>query len=89
MIKLNSSKLLEDLKSTCFYETTPSNDIGSCLKETQYFKNTLNHDEAVFYCFQQFQEKLSKNDCLKTAEQMVYPLKKEYLRQYCSDSNNY
>lgn len=73
----------EEINSICFYETTPAKDMNSCLAETKKFKNATNHDEAVFYCYQQFQDKLTAKDCLKTADQLIYPLKKEYLRQHC------
>lgn len=78
-----STQLTEEIKSICFYETTPAKDINICLNEAKKFKTTNNHDEAVFYCHQLFQENLTKKDCLKTANQLIYPLKKEYLKQYC------
>lgn len=84
--KLASTKLNEEINSICFYETTPAKDMNSCLIETKKFKNAINHDEAVFYCYQQFQDRFKQKDCLKTAEQLIYPLKKEYLQQHCNNS---
>lgn len=86
--QLASIRLSEEINSICFYETTPAKDMNSCLTETKKFKNSSNHDEAVFYCYQQFQDILTQKDCLKTAEQLIYPLKKEYLRQHCRNSIN-
>lgn len=84
--KLSLRILNEEISSICFYETTPAKDMNSCLTETKKFKNATNHDEAIFYCYQQFQDRLTQKDCLKTAEQLIYPLKKEYLRQHCNNS---
>lgn len=85
--KMSSAKLIEEIKSICFYETNSSKDMNSCLSETKKFKNSANHDEAIFYCFMHFQDSLSKKDCIKTASQLIYPLKKEYLKQYCYSYN--
>lgn len=89
VIKSVSSKINEQLHSICFYETTYAKNIDTCTQDTEKFKNTLNHDEALFYCYQQFQEKIIKKDCFKIANLLIYPLKKEYLKQYCErDGNN-
>lgn len=85
--KLSSTKLSEDINSICFYETTPPKNLGSCLVETKKFKNSGNHDEAVFFCYQQYQNKISRKECLNAAEQMIYPFKKEYLREHCFSYN--
>ena len=81
--KAVSSKIAEQIRSICFYETTYSKDNDACIKDVEKFKNTINHDEALFYCFQQFQEKIDKKECIKIANKLIYPLKKEYLKQYC------
>lgn len=81
--KFSSIKLNEEINTICFYETTSAKSMDSCLSEARKFKNSTNHDEAVFYCYQEFQDLLSKKDCLKTAEQLIYPLKKQYLQQHC------
>ncbi|MEQ1721668.1 MAG: hypothetical protein ABL930_00740 [Pseudobdellovibrio sp.] len=85
---LDSTKLNEEITSVCFYETSQTPDLNSCMSETKKFKSSNNHDEAVFYCYQQFQEKLSKADCLKTANQLIFPLKKEYLTNHCNNNSN-
>lgn len=86
--RLDSSKLNEEITSLCFYETTAATDINSCITESKKFKSPYNHDDAVFFCYQQFQEKLDKNQCLKAADQMIFPLKKEYLQQHCNSNSN-
>ena len=86
--KLASTKLSDEINALCFYDTTPAKDMNACLKDTKKFKSTANHDEAVFYCYQQFQDKLTQNECLKTADQLIYPLKKEYLQQHCNNNSN-
>ncbi len=85
---LDSIRLNEEITSVCFYETSKAPDLNSCMNETKKFKSSNNHDEAVFYCYQQFQEKLSKADCLKTANQLIFPLKKEYLTDHCNNNSN-
>lgn len=85
---LDSTKLTEEITSTCFYDTTSATDIHSCLSESKKFKSAYNHDDAVFFCYQQFQEKLGKSECLKAANQMIFPLKKEYLKEHCNNSSN-
>ncbi len=85
--RLASTKLIEDIKSICFYETTSAKDIGSCMNNTKKFKSSSDHDEAVFYCYQQFQEKIGEKECLKIAEKLIYPLKKNYLIQHCLNNN--
>lgn len=86
--KMSSIKLSEDINAICFYDTSAPKSLNSCLKETKKFKSSGNHDEAVFFCYQQFQDKISQKDCLTAAEQMIYPFKKEYLRQHCYSYNN-
>ena len=85
---LASTKLNEQVNAICFYETTPASDLKSCLIETKKFKISGNHDEAVFYCYQQFQDNITLKDCLKTANQLIFPLKKEYLLQHCENNSN-
>lgn len=85
--KLSSTKLNEDISAICFYETTPAKDLKACLLESKKFKSSGNHDEAVFYCYQQFQNLITQKDCLNAAEQMIYPFKKQYLQQQCLTYN--
>lgn len=84
--KVVSIKLAEEIRSICFYETTPFKDLNSCMKEVKRFKNTANHDEAIFFCFQEFQNKINQKECLKTAKQLIYPSKKDYLIKYCNSA---
>lgn len=84
--KVNSTRLSEDIKSICFYETGSFKDLKDCLKETENFKNSTNHDEAVFSCFQDFQDVMTKKDCLTTANRLIYPQKKEHLNRYCNSN---
>lgn len=81
--KLSSTNLSEDIKGLCFYDTTPAKDLNACATETKKFKVAANHDEALFYCYQQFQENISQKDCLKISGQMIYPSKKNYLKEHC------
>ncbi len=86
--KIDSIKLSEELTATCFYEVKIALDIKTCLKESSHFKIAINHDEAVFYCYQEFQNKLNKSECLKTANSLIFPAKKDYLRQHCLTNTN-
>lgn len=85
--KMSSTKLTEEIKSICFYETTTSKDMNSCMARTKLFKNSSNHDEAIFYCYLQYQNRMTKSDCNKTANKLIFPLKKAYLKQHCDTYN--
>lgn len=83
----SSIKLTEEAHSLCFYETSAEKDIRSCLRYTKKLQDASRHDEAVFFCYQQFQEKLNLDDCLYVARQMIYPVKTDYLKQHCLQKN--
>lgn len=80
-----SMTLTEQLKSICFYETSSFLNIKDCVQDSGKFSSASDHDEAVFYCYQMFQDKLTKQQCQKTAKKMIFPAKREYLIQHCSD----
>jgi hypothetical protein len=82
-----SIKLTEEARLLCFYETPSGPDIRTCLRDAKKIQDASRHDEAVFYCYQQFQEKLSLDDCLFTARQMIYPVKMDHLKQHCLNKN--
>jgi hypothetical protein len=84
--KKSSARLIEEMSSICFYETTLPNNLDTCLAETKSFKNSINHDDALFYCYQQFQDKIDAKTCLKIANLFVFPLKKTYLKQHCNSN---
>lgn len=79
-----SLRLTEDIRSVCFYDAQPAaRTVEDCVQEAAAFKVAAEHDEAVFYCYQQFQEKIDRRQCLKTARQLIYPAKEDYLTQHC------
>ena len=80
---LNTSQLQQTGTSACFYESSAHTSIKDCLNSSTKFKGGVDHDEAVFFCYQNFQEKLSKKDCLMTAEHMVFSAKRDYLVRHC------
>lgn len=81
---LDSIRLSQDLQTLCFYETLPApTSIESCLQEAKRFEGANAHDEAVFYCYQQFQNQIDQKTCLKTAKLLVFPAKENYLTQHC------
>lgn len=89
VIPMDSFTLTDNIRNICFYEAgPPASDFQSCLKESRQFTKASEHDEAVFYCYQQFQDKISKKDCLKAADQLIYPGKEDYLRQHCMNNSN-
>lgn len=83
---VHSTTLLNDLISTCFYETESFQNLKDCLVDTDKFKNASAHDEAVFYCYQTFQDKMTKKDCSETAEALIFPAKKNYLSRHCMEN---
>ncbi|AGH96255.1 hypothetical protein A11Q_2039 [Pseudobdellovibrio exovorus JSS] len=81
---LDSIRLSNDLRTLCFYEALPlPTTIEACLSETKRFENASAHDEAVFYCYQQFQNQIDQKTCLKTAKLLIFPQKENYLTQHC------
>ena len=80
---MHSSKLQTQMTSTCFYDTQPFKNVSSCLNATKNFTLAGDHDEAVFYCYQTFQENLNQDQCITVANQMVFPAKKDYLKRHC------
>ncbi len=87
VVPLASTVLTDEMRGLCFYETTLTTDVGTCLKSAKKFKISANQDEAVFYCYQQFQEKIGKTECLKIADRLIFPAKRDYLKQHCIDNN--
>lgn len=84
VMPMDSFSLTDRVRNICFYDAGPAaKDIASCLKESRQFVKAAEHDEAVFYCYQQFQDSMSTKDCLKTADQLIFPGKEDYLRQHC------
>lgn len=80
---INTSRLHNFTTSVCFYETTNHASLEACNQAAKKFKGAAEHDEALFYCYQTFQDKVSRKDCLKTSEKMIFPAKKEYLKRHC------
>lgn len=78
-----SSTLTEDLKAVCFYETTGYANASDCIKESRKFISAGDRDEGVFYCYQVFQEKLDKKQCLAVAKHLIFPGKREHLSEHC------
>lgn len=78
-----SGSLSEDIKAVCFYETTAYKDVNECVRESRRFVSAGDRDEAVFYCYQIFQDKLSKKQCLQTARNLIFAAKREHLSQHC------
>ena len=78
-----SIELNERLRSYCFYDASQFKNVKSCLSKTAAFQLAINHDEAVFECYNQFQENLNQKQCLKISDLLKYPAKKEYLESHC------
>jgi hypothetical protein len=80
---INTSKLHNFTTSVCFYETGEHKNLYACNESAKKFKGAAEHDEALFYCYQTFQDRVSKKDCLETSAKMIFPAKKEYLKRHC------
>lgn len=83
---LVSSRFEDEIRNLCFIESTLPESSESCMKATRKFKNPYTHDDAVFMCFQTFQDKMNKPLCLKHVSHMIFPLKKDYLKKHCNES---
>ena len=80
---IRSTLLQTQIKNTCFYDTQSFKNVASCLDATKNFTYATDHDDAVFYCYQTFQDKLNQNGCIDVAQKMIFPLKKDYLKRHC------
>lgn len=83
-----SIKLTQDLQNFCFYEMAKTKNLKSCLREAHHIQSANDHDEAVFYCYQEFQDNMSRENCMMTSKQFVFPAKSDYLKQHCEDIEN-
>ncbi|MGZ3691985.1 MAG: hypothetical protein ACXVAX_10805 [Pseudobdellovibrio sp.] len=82
----NSQSLTNNTTSICFYEAGTYSNIGDCLKDAGRFNYAGDHDDAVFYCYQSFQETITKKDCLLTADKLIYAGKRDYLKAHCLEN---
>jgi hypothetical protein len=80
---ISSSRLYKQAVGNCFYEAASFAKMSDCMKDTDKFRNAAEHDEAVFFCYQTFQDKIDKNACIKTAKRMIFPPKRDYLLNHC------
>lgn len=83
-----SEILSENLKAICFYDASIFQNIQTCARRAGEFKNADNHDEAIFQCYRDFQDKISQKDCLTLSKKLIYPSKQDYLRQHCASNYN-
>lgn len=83
-----SSNLSETLKQFCFYEASIFQSMKTCLLRSSEFSYADNHDEAVFDCYKQFQDRLTKKQCIEASNKLIYPAKKSHLLQQCYNNHN-
>lgn len=67
----------------CFYESSAYRTMQDCMSDTKLFKTASDHDEAVFFCFQSFEQRLNKTECTNTAKKLIFPAKRDYLMNHC------
>ena len=82
-VLINNQRLLNQTNQVCFFEAGVFNNLKDCLNETKRFNSAVDHDDAVFYCYQSFQDSTSTKQCLDTANKMIFAAKKEYLKNHC------
>lgn len=80
---VHSTQFQTQMISICFYDTKPFKSVASCIRAADNFSFANDHDEAIFYCYQTFQENLNQNQCISLADKMIFPLKKDYLKRHC------
>ncbi len=80
---VHSTELQTQMTATCFYDTQQFKSVASCTQAARNFSFASDHDEAIFYCYQIFQENLNQNQCIDLADKMIFPLKKDYLKRHC------
>ena len=80
-----SENLSEKLKSICFYEASIFQNSKLCSARASEFKDADTHDEAIFDCFMQFQDKINQKNCIELSSKLIYPAKKDYLLAHCQN----
>lgn len=70
-------------QNICFYDVNSHANLNSCIDEAERFIGASEHDEALFYCYQIFQDRTSKKDCLSVAKKMKFFAKRTYLENHC------
>jgi hypothetical protein len=80
-LKSNLSK--ENLKQFCFYQVSEFPTLSTCLNSTEKMTIALNHDEAVFECVRQFQDRISESQCRKISVKLKYSEKSQHLNRLC------
>ena len=80
---VHSAQLHTRLKTICFYEAGSFDTMNSCIKTSSQFELANEHDDALFYCYQSFQETISQTQCIGLANRLIFPLKKDYLKRHC------
>lgn len=80
---IHSSRLHSKILNTCFYDVGIFTNVKNCLAATRNFQLANDHDDAVFYCYQSFQESINQTSCLNVANELIFPMKKDYLKRHC------
>ncbi len=83
-----SPNLSENLRTICFYEASIFQNLKTCALRAGEFKNADGHDEAVFQCYKEFQEKITLKECLDLSKKLIYPAKQAHLKQHCFNNYN-
>lgn len=73
----------EEMNSFCFYQVAQFSTPRECMAKIQIFSSADNRDEAVFSCYQKFQNQIGRQLCLQMSEQMVFDEKKDHLQNRC------
>lgn len=80
---ISSARLKNLALNSCFYESSSYKTMQDCMGDTKLFKTANDHDEAVFFCYQSFEDRLNKNECKNTAKKLIFPAKRDYLMNHC------
>ena len=80
---VSSTKLSNLALNSCFYESAAYKTMQECMGDTKLFKTASDHDEAIFFCYQNFEERLNKDECTSAAKKLIFPAKREYLLSHC------
>jgi hypothetical protein len=83
---VSSTRLNSLALNSCFYESVPYKSMQECMQDSKLFKTANDHDEAVFFCYQTFQDRLNKEECTHTAKKLIFPAKRDYLLTHCLDN---
>lgn len=80
---VRSQNAQEKIKNFCFYQISDFPNLKNCVTKATKFYEAENKDHALFECYLQFSQSISKSSCRQIADHMIYPDKKNHMNNIC------